>query len=158
MARTDKLSRRSRAPRFDGLRPGSEASAKAKRRTPSVGTRPEIALRKALWKEGLRYRVNFGGLVGRPDIVFLRERVAVFCDGDFFHGRDWPELQKKLRGRANPDYWVRKIEYNRDRDVEVNQALQESGWRVLRYWESDIAEDTIRIVSEVNEVLMKARG
>ena len=75
---------------------------------------------------------------GRPDIVFRRARVAVFCDGDFWHGRDWPQIRKKLANGHNGSYWRAKIAYNIERDIQINQELEKHGWLVLRYWESAI--------------------
>lgn len=121
--------------------------------TRSRGTRPELRLRRELWSRGLRYRVNVEGLEGKPDIVFPGKRVAVFCDGDFFHGKDWPTLRGKLTRRANASYWIKKIEYNRQRDREVEIALARAGWRVLRFWESEIRSDLERVAREVEGAL-----
>ena len=140
-------------PRFDGCQPASNKSSFAKRHTPSEGTKAELELRRALWKTGLRYRVNVPNLLGRPDIVFRRARVAVFCDGDFFHGRHWHELRPKLERRANPSYWIRKIEYNRSRDRDVTAALAREGWRVLRFWETDIRSDVDAVVERIRLAL-----
>ena len=141
------------APRFDGYTPASEASSRAKRCTPSRDTHPEMRLRRALWKRGLRYRVNVAGLTGKPDIVFPRQQVVVFCDGDFFHGKDWETLQGRLTRRANPPYWISKIEYNRQRDREVDSILTTAGWRVLRFWESEINSDLESVVDSVESTL-----
>lgn len=79
---------------------------------------------------------------GRPDLVFPRARLVVFIDGDFWHGRDWPALRERLLRRANPDYWIPKIARNIERDLEQTASLVADGWRVLRYWETDIIRDT----------------
>lgn len=89
-------------------------------------TGAEVLLRKTLWSRGIRYRLHASDLPGKPDIVFPNHKVAVFVDGDFWHGRNWQELEKKLKHRANPDYWLAKIEYNRSRDLEQTAALQGS--------------------------------
>jgi DNA mismatch endonuclease (patch repair protein) len=75
--------------------------------------------------------------------------MAVFVDGDFWHGRNWQELEKKLRKRANPDYWVAKIEYNRARDLEQTKALKDQGWTVLRLWEKEVKRDPDAAVEKV---------
>lgn len=102
-------------------------------------TKIELMLRKELWKRGYRYRKNYKNLPGKPDIVFLRRRVAVFCDGEFWHGYNWPERKKDIR--SNRDFWISKIEKNMQRDIEVNKLLKELGWKVIRLWESDIKKD-----------------
>ena len=101
-----------RAPQFRGRRPTSVRASMAMKGNRSRGTEPELMLRRALWGLGLRYRLHAVDLPGKPDIVFRRQKVAVFVDGDFWHGRDWERLQTKLSRGANADYWVRKIEYN----------------------------------------------
>ena len=80
-------------------------------------------------------------LPGKPDVVFPRYRVAVFCDGDFWHGRDWPRLARKLRTGGNGSYWAVKIETNRLRDRRNERALRHDGWLVVRLWETDILQD-----------------
>jgi len=128
-------------PSFDGLQPASPASSWAKRRTPRRDTKHEIMLRRELWRMGLRYRKHVDSLPGKPDIVFGKSRVVVFCDGDFWHGRDWPTLRQQLQGRANAAYWIAKIASNIQRDKRHTAELQAAGWRVLRLWESDIKHD-----------------
>jgi DNA mismatch endonuclease, patch repair protein len=92
-------------------------------------------------------------LPGKPDIVFKRDRVAVFIDGDFWHGRNWVELKKKLGSRANSEYWIPKIRYNRNRDHEQTLALESAGWTVVRLWESDILHDVEDPVQTIFAVL-----
>lgn len=96
----------------------------------------ELALRRALWSAGYRYRTNYTKLPGRPDIVFLKAKIAVFCDGDFWHGKDWEYRQHDFR--ANKQFWVEKIERTMQRDKEKTSQLEALGWLVLRFWESDI--------------------
>jgi DNA mismatch endonuclease (patch repair protein) len=93
------------------------------------------------------------GLPGIPDLVFKRVRLAVFCDGDFWHGRDWLALRAKLLQRHNADYWVAKIERNRERDREQTSRLTGEGWLVLRFWESDIVSDPAAVVSQVKSAV-----
>lgn len=117
----------------------------------SSDTRAEKTLRKALWANGLRFRKNYRKLPGKPDVVFLRPRIAVFCDGDFWHGRNWP--QRKRRLRTNASYWIAKIERNRARDKKVNAELKRLGWTVIRIWESDIQSDIDASVARVTHAL-----
>ena len=127
-----------KAPSFRGFSSSSDIQSRTKRANRSRNTKPEVALRRALHSLGLRFRLKTDHLPGRPDLIFPSAKTAVFCDGDFWHGRDWEKLRRQLHGRANPDYWLAKIEYNRNRDVKVNEELASLGWSVLRLWESEI--------------------
>jgi DNA mismatch endonuclease (patch repair protein) len=145
------------APTFRGLSAASAASSYAKQRNRARDTTPEKTLRAILWHSGLRYRRNVAGLLGKPDIVFPRCKVAVFCDGDFWHGRNWKQLSKKLAAGANPSYWHAKIKTNRDRDVRTTKQLQEAGWTVLRFWETDIHRDAERIARDIAQIVCRKR-
>jgi DNA mismatch endonuclease, patch repair protein len=127
-----------KAPSFVGLKPASESASFAKRMNRSADTKHELLLRSELWRRGLRFTKNRADLPGKPDIVFLSARVAVFCDGDFWHGRNWRLLSSQLQKRANPDYWRQKIRSNRERDKRITASLTRLGWRVIRLWENDI--------------------
>ena len=96
----------------------------------------EIILRKELWARGLRYRKNYSKVLGKPDIVFIRKKVAVFCDSEFWHGYDWEHKKEEIK--SNRDFWIPKIERNIQRDIEVTQALTNDGWIVLRFWGNQI--------------------
>ena len=114
----------------------------------SKDTKIEILLRKALWREGYRYRKNYPGIIGKPDIAFPKYKLAVFCDSEFWHGYQWATKKKNIK--SNHDFWTNKIESNIDRDVLVNRTLQETGWKVIRFWEKDILnhlEDCIRAIT-----------
>ena len=114
----------------------------------AADTQPEILLRKALWHQGIRYRKNDKRLPGKPDIVLTRQRIAIFVDGDFWHARghqDHPGVQVA----SNQAYWQQKLSRNVERDKEVNDALTEAGWLVLRFWESDIKKDLDRCVGQI---------
>lgn len=100
----------------------------------STGGKAEILLAKTLWHQGIRYFRNYKKLPGKPDIAITKYKIAVFVDGEFWHGYDW-ENQKKLKIRTNRDYWIPKIERNIERDKEVNKQLIELGWTVIRFWE-----------------------
>lgn len=106
----------------------------------SKDTKPEVGLRKVLWKQGIRYRKNYKMLPGCPDIVLTKYKIAIFVDGDFWHARGHDENPGE-QVATNREFWRRKIGRNVERDREVNDALLANGWLVLRFWESDIKRD-----------------
>lgn len=114
-------------------------------------TKIEISLRKKLWKKGYRYRKNYQGLPGKPDIVFLKQCIAIFCDGEFWHGYDWQN--KKQLIRSNKEYWVKKIEGNIRRDALINKQLKEQGWTVIRFWEKDIEKNIDACINRIEKEL-----
>ena len=114
----------------------------------SQDTKVEIMLRKALWHKGLRYRKNYKGLPGKPDIVFTKQKIAVFVDGDFWHARGHQERPGE-QVDTNKSYWRKKLAGNVERDRFVNDALLEQGWLVLRFWESDVKKDLNKCVGEI---------
>jgi len=138
-----------KAPSFNGLSPASLASSHAKKMNRNSDTAHERILRTLLWKSGLRYRKNVKTLPGKPDIVFPAARVAVFCDGDFWHGRDWPRLARKLRTGTNASYWIPKIKANRNRDRRNERLLKREGWTVVRLWETDIHREPERAAQAI---------
>jgi DNA mismatch endonuclease, patch repair protein len=110
----------------------------------STNNKTETALRKKLHAMGLRYRKYARGLPGKPDIVFPAQRVVVFVDGDYWHGRILRENgyeALKERVRRNPDYWLEKFQRNVARDDDVKEKLERLGWIVLRFWESDVRKN-----------------
>ena len=147
-----------KAPSFIGLSPASPASSHAKKMNRSSDTEHERILRKKLWNAGLRYRKNVKTLPGKPDIVFPATRVVVFCDGDFWHGRDWRSLSRKLRMGTNAGYWIPKIEANRHRDRRNEQLLKRGGWTVIRVWETDIHRDAQRAAQIISQIVRDSRG
>lgn len=116
-------------------------------------TKPEIMLRKALWHRGIRYRKNYKELIGKPDIVITRCKIAIFVDGDFWHGKNMDDIEKQVQ--SNRTYWLPKIRRNRERDAEVNDVLTEQGWIVLRFWESDIKKQLEQCVAQILEYVPK---
>lgn len=116
-------------------------------------TKIEVLLRKELWSRGLRYQKNSNKVFGKPDIVFISEKVAVFCDSEFFHGYDWENKQKEIK--SNRDFWIPKIERNMQRDKEVNETLEKSGWTVLRFWGNDIKKNLKACADEIERVVRK---
>lgn len=117
----------------------------------SKDTTIELALRKALWKKGIRYRKNYKGLIGKPDIVITKYRIVVFCDSDFWHGYDWDN--RKSRIKSNQEYWIPKIERNMKRDKEVTAVLVEQGWIVLRFWEYSIRKNLESCLDDIEEAV-----
>jgi DNA mismatch endonuclease (patch repair protein) len=99
----------------------------------------ELMLRKELWSRGLRYRKNVKTIYGKPDIAFIRKKVAVFCDSEFWHGYAWEITQDEFHCKR--DFWIPKIERNIQRDKEVNEKLRSEGWIVLRFWGREIMRD-----------------
>ena len=120
----------------------------------SKDTKAEIALRKALWHNGYRYRKNYNKLPGRPDIALTKYKIAVFCDSEFFHGKDWDLKRKKLQNSERADFWISKIERNIERDRENEKALQFLGWSVLRFWAKDILKDTAGCIKTIEELII----
>lgn len=107
----------------------------------SSGSKAELSLGKAMWELGLRYRKHSRALIGTPDYVFASARVVVFCDGDFWHGRDFSQRVRNNRFKNNRDYWLKKIPRNMKHDKTVTRVLRNEGWAVFRFWESDILRD-----------------
>src|SRR6184192_535308 len=142
-------------PSFAGRAPSSSRASVVKSRNRSKDTRAEVLLRKALTQHGLRYRIHVSSLPGRPDIVFSRPQIAVFCDGDFWHGRNWRARRSRLNRGANADYWTQKIRYNIDRDRRQTRELERAGWVVVRLWETDVLRSPRSAVRRVKEALHK---
>lgn len=116
-------------------------------------TKVEVAFRKQFWYLGYRYRKNFSKLPGKPDIAFTKHKVAVFVDGEFWHGYNWDE--KKNRIKRNRDYWVKKIERNIARDEINTKELEKMGWTVIRFWANSIKKDMELCVNAVLDWLEK---
>lgn len=102
-------------------------------------TKPEMLLRRELWRHGLRYRVNNKKLPGKPDISIMKYKLAVFVDGEFWHGYNWKVKKENIK--SNRKFWIPKIERNMQRDQENNQKLKERGYKVIRYWANEIKDD-----------------
>jgi len=115
----------------------------------------EVKLRKALWAKGYRYRKNYAKLPGHPDIAITKYRTVIFCDSEFFHGKDWEVLRPRLEQGKNPDYWIRKIERNRKRDAATDRELLALGWTVIHFWGHDILGDTDSCVKIVEECIFE---
>ena len=121
-------------------------------------TEPEVLLRKALWRAGLRFRKNYRGLPGKPDIVFTKAKIVVFCDGDFWHGHNWavrglPSFEEELLSYSS--FWKEKLLHNIARDKQVTEMLTNEGWTVLRFWESDIRSNVNKCVEIIKNRILK---
>lgn len=116
-----------------------------------TGTLPEKMLAKELWRRGYRYRKNVRNVPGKPDICFRSQKVAVFVDGEFWHGRNWQVAQLRIKSRR--EYWWPKIEANIRRDIQVNARLQGLGWTVFRFWESDVRKHLYDCADKVETAL-----
>ena len=114
-------------------------------------TKIEIILRKELWHRGLRYQKNSKKVFGKPDIVFLGKKVAVFCDSEFWHGHDWENRKNDFK--SNQDFWISKIERNILRDKEVTKKLESEGWIVLRFWGNEIKKDVMECANIIEKAI-----
>ena len=119
----------------------------------SKDTSIELLLRKALWHKGYRYRKNYKVLPGSPDIVLTKYKIAIFCDSEFFHGKDWDSLKTRLEKGKNPDFWIKKIERNRNRDCENDRQLLFLGYTVLHFWGQDITKHTDECLQAIEEAI-----
>lgn len=116
----------------------------------SQDTKPEVMLRRALWHAGIRYRKNYAALPGKPDIVLTRQKIAIFVDGDFWHARGHQDTPGE-QVATNKEFWQKKLARNVERDKEVNDALTEAGWLILRFWEKDIMNDLSNCIKTIEE-------
>lgn len=119
----------------------------------SKGSKIELKLRKELRMRGYGYRLNYAKLPGKPDIVLTKHKIAIFCDSEFFHGKDWPQLKEQLEKGKNAEFWINKITKNMQRDDEVTKQLRFLGWSVVRFWGKDILKNTSQCVDMIEEVI-----
>ena len=111
----------------------------------------ELLLRQELWSRGLRYRKNVNRIHGKPDIVFIGKKVAVFCDSEFWHGYNWEERKKDFK--SHQEFWIPKIERNMERDAEVTAKLESEGWTVLRFWGNEIKKNTAQCADIIEKAV-----
>ena len=111
----------------------------------------EILLRKELWRRGLRYRKNVKSVIGKPDIVFISKKVAIFCDSEFWHGFNWEERKQDFK--TNEGFWISKIERNIQRDIDVSEQLRKQGWNVQRYWGEYIKKNLIECANIIERTV-----
>ncbi len=116
-------------------------------------TKIERLLAQALWDRGYRYRKNNKSVFGSPDFTFKKYKIAIFCDSEYFHGKDWETQKHKIK--TNTEFWHKKIEGNIERDKIVNETLSKDGWKVIRFWGRDIKNKLeyclIKIETEIEE-------
>lgn len=110
-------------------------------------TKPELLLRRALWAQGIRFRIDNKTLPGKPDISIKKYKLAIFIDGEFWHGYNWSERKKTIK--TNREFWIPKIERNMQRDKEVLNQLNDLGFMVFRFWSKEITTDLQRCVTDI---------
>ena len=110
-------------------------------------TKPELLFRKALWKQNVRYRIDNKKLPGKPDVSIQKYKLAIFIDGEFWHGYNWNERRETIQ--SNRKFWIPKIERNMQRDEEVNQQLTDLGYTVFRFWEGDIKTELDKCINDI---------
>ena len=123
----------------------------------SKDTSIEVKLRKELWSRGYRYRKNVSNLPGKPDIVLTKYKIAIFCDSEFFHGKDWEVLKPRLEKSNNAYYWEKNISRNMERDNEINKKLLFMGWTVIRFWGKDILKNIDDCISVIEDVIWEQK-
>ncbi|MDM8202788.1 very short patch repair endonuclease [Faecalicoccus acidiformans] len=109
----------------------------------------ETTLAKALWHKGYRYRLNYKKLPGSPDIALTKYKIAIFVDGEFWHGKDFEKRKNKLK--SNKDYWIEKIQENIDRDQKNDILLHQMGWIPLHFWSKEAVKNIDYCVCEIKE-------
>ena len=119
----------------------------------SKDTSIELQLRNALWHKGYRYRKNYKALPGSPDIVLTKYKIAIFCDSEFFYGKDWEILKLRLEKGKNPDYWIKKIERNRSRDFETYKKLLFLGYTVIHFFGARHQKHTNEFLQTIEEAI-----
>jgi DNA mismatch endonuclease (patch repair protein) len=152
MTRSSNIRKKS-APSYKGLKPASEIASFSKRANKSTKTKHELLLMSELNKQGLKFKRHVKSLPGKPDIVFPSERLAVFCDGDFWHGRYWRTLKRNLQRGTNSKYWIAKIGNNKIHDRNNTKSLKRMGLQVARFWESDIIRNTDYVIRRITTIL-----
>ena len=123
----------------------------------SKDTSIELKLRKELWRRGYRYRKNYTELPGTPDIVLTKYKIAIFCDSEFFHGKDWEVLKPQLEKGKNADFWIEKISKNQQHDDDINKQLQFLGRTVIRFWGKDIMKKTDECIQVIEENIFEQK-
>lgn len=121
----------------------------------SKNTKIERILRKALWERGIRYRKNYSKLPGKPDIVLTKYNIAIFCDSEFFHGKNWEAQKIRLAKGNNGEFWINKISKNIIHDEEINKKLWFMGWTVIRFWGEEIKKNTDECIKTIEEAIFE---
>ena len=128
-----------------------EATSKRMANVHLKGGRDEDQLAKALWHVGYRYWRNYIKLPGRPDIAIQKYHIAVFVDGEFWHGYDWTNKKQKLV--RNREYWIEKIEENMARDKRVDSELRRIGWTPVHFWSKQVNKELDECIRTLNEIV-----
>ena len=126
-----------------------EQRSKNMRHIKAKDTEIEVILRIALWKKGYCYWKNYANLPGHPDIVLVKYKIAIFCDGEFFHGKDWEALKPRFEKNSNSEFWINKISRNRERDDEVNKKLLLMRWTVIRFWGDKLKNIQMNVIIRI---------
>lgn len=116
------------------------------------GGKAETLLAKAIWHKGYRYHKNDKRLPGSPDIAILKYQIAVFVDGEFWHGKDWEVRKERLK--SNREYWIEKIEENMARDLRNDQLLTQTGWMPIHFWEKEVMKNLPACIAEIEEIIL----
>lgn len=119
-------------------------------------TKAERKLAKALWAKGYRYRKNDGSVFGKPDLVFKRLKLAIFVDSEYFHGRNWDVNKNRIQ--TNKEFWWKKIEGNMKRDTEVTIKLASDGWKVLRFWDTEVQKNLEYCITQVEQTIRSLKN
>ena len=121
----------------------------------SKKTKIEELLAKGIYTKGYRYRRNNGAVYGKPDFTFRKLKIAIFCDSEYFHGKDWD--QQKCRIKTNTEFWHKKIEGNIRRDNQVNEYLLLNGWKVIRFWGHDIKNNLNLCIAQIEDCITERK-
>lgn len=121
----------------------------------SKDSKIETLLSKALWAKGYRYRKNDKTVFGKPDLTFKKFKIAIFVDGEFWHGKDW-EIRKNDH-KSNQEFWLKKIDRNMLRDKEVNERLLKEKWKVLRFWGKEIEKNLQYCLTKIEETINETK-
>ena len=113
----------------------------------------ELLLAKALWHKGYRYRLNYKKLPGSPDIAITKYKIAIFVDGEFWHGKDWETRKTKLK--KNKEYWTEKIEENIARDRRNDLKLESMDWTPVHYWSKEVIKNTELCVTDIEQIILE---
>ena len=122
----------------------------------STNTKDEVRLAKALWALGYRYRRNNKTVFGKPDFTFKKIKLAIFVDGEFFHGKNWDVDRNRIK--TNSEFWIKKIERNMQRDIEVNAYLESQNWKILRFWSNDIKKNLDSCILEIENAIAERQA
>lgn len=144
-------------PRFEKKHGYSTTSARSSLMSKIKGkdTKPELLLRKALWKINIRYRLHNRELPGNPDIVNKKCKMVIFVDGEFWHGFEWEKKKQKIA--TNRTFWIPKIERNMQRDRENNEKLIAMGYKVFRFWEKSLKSEMEKCITEIVAYLSQCK-